>query len=252
MRHHTKLCFRSDDGQAIVEFAIVLPVLVLLVFGITQFGLAFRNYISITDAARVGARAAAVKRTSGPCAAASTAIQSTVSAGQWAKISSRITCVAGAECRRPGLDHDPLPVLDRPARRQRLGQPHREREGADGMRALSDAPRLTSPARCSSSSRFILIVLVGMAALVIDVGSWYHAQRKLQTAADAAALAGAQHLPTQQSTAPTVALDYAQRNYAGIPAPTVTFPDAATIDVAATGGHARHLRPRCSTARSAS
>ena len=95
MRHDTKFCFRSDKGQSIVEFAIVLPVLVLLVFGIAQFGIAFRNYISITDAARVGARAAAVKRTSNPCAAASTAIQNTVSAGQWSQISSRITCVPG-------------------------------------------------------------------------------------------------------------------------------------------------------------
>ncbi len=79
----------------------------------------------------------------------------------------------------------------------------------------------------------ILTALVGMAALVVDVGSWFHAQRKLQTAADAAALAGAQHLPTEQSTAQTVALDYAQRNYSGIAAPAVTFPNAATIDVAA-------------------
>jgi Flp pilus assembly protein TadG len=96
MRHHIRLHFRNDDGQAFVEFVIVLPILVLLIFGITQFGLAFRNYIAITDAARVGARAAAVKRTSSPCAAASTAIQNTVSAGQWSQISSRITCVAGA------------------------------------------------------------------------------------------------------------------------------------------------------------
>jgi uncharacterized membrane protein len=79
----------------------------------------------------------------------------------------------------------------------------------------------------------ILVGIVGMAALVVDVGSWYQAQRKLQTAADAAALAGAQHLPTELSTARTVALDFAQKNYAGIPAPTVTFPDAGTIDVAA-------------------
>ena len=70
MRHDTNFGFRSDNGQAIVEFAIVLPVLVLLVFGIAQFGLAFHNYLAITDAARVGARAAAVKRTSSPCAAA--------------------------------------------------------------------------------------------------------------------------------------------------------------------------------------
>jgi len=79
----------------------------------------------------------------------------------------------------------------------------------------------------------ILVGIVGMAALVVDVGSWYHAQRKLQTAADAAALAGAQHLPTQTVTARNKALEYAGLNYAGIPAPTVTFPDAGTIDVAA-------------------
>jgi len=77
----------------------------------------------------------------------------------------------------------------------------------------------------------ILVLLVGMTALVVDVGSWYHDQRKLQTAADAAALAGAQHLPTQTVTARDKALEYAQLNYAGIAAPTVTFPDAATIDV---------------------
>jgi hypothetical protein len=81
---------------------------------------------------------------------------------------------------------------------------------------------------------FTLMVLVGMAALVVDVGSWYHADRKLQTAADAAALAGAQHLPIEESEARTVALDYAQRNYAGIPAPIVAFPNSGTIDVSAT------------------
>jgi Flp pilus assembly protein TadG len=83
------------DGQAFVEFALVLPLLVMLVMGIAQFGLAFHNYLAITDATRVGARAAAVKRTAGACAAATTAIQNTVSAKQWATISSRITCTAG-------------------------------------------------------------------------------------------------------------------------------------------------------------
>jgi Flp pilus assembly protein TadG len=80
------------DGQAFVEFALVMPLLVLLLMGILQFGLAFHNYLSITDATRVGARAAAVKRTAGACAAATTAIQNTVSAKQWSEISTRITC----------------------------------------------------------------------------------------------------------------------------------------------------------------
>ena len=81
---------------------------------------------------------------------------------------------------------------------------------------------------------FTLMVLVGMAALVVDGGSWYQADRRLQTAADAAALGGAQHLPTEQTQAQTVALDYAQKNYAGIPAPAVSFPDVGTINVSAT------------------
>jgi Putative Flp pilus-assembly TadE/G-like len=80
----------------------------------------------------------------------------------------------------------------------------------------------------------ILTALVGMAALVIDVGSWYQAQRKLQTAADAAALAGAQELPLKPSVAEDTAKNYAQLNYAGIPAPIVTLSDSdTTIDVVA-------------------
>lgn len=90
--HKLSSKLRGQDGQAFVEFAIVLPILVMLVLGICQFGLAFHNYLSITDATRVGARAAAVKRTAGACAAATTAIQNTVSAKQWETISSRITC----------------------------------------------------------------------------------------------------------------------------------------------------------------
>jgi Flp pilus assembly protein TadG len=82
------------DGQAFVEFALVLPLLALLLMAILQFGLAFHNYLAITDAARVGARAAAVKRTSGACDAATAAIQNTVSARQWSEISTRITCDA--------------------------------------------------------------------------------------------------------------------------------------------------------------
>lgn len=98
MRTHThKILSRlpRTDGQAFVEFAIVLPLLVMLLMGIVQFGLAFHNYLAITDATRVGARAAAVKRTAGACPAARTAIQSTVSGKQWSTVSGRITCTAG-------------------------------------------------------------------------------------------------------------------------------------------------------------
>jgi Flp pilus assembly protein TadG len=93
--HKIRSKLQRPDGQAMVEFVIVLPFLVMLLLGIAQFGLAFHNYLSVTDATRVGARAAAVKRTAGACAAATAAIQNTVSAKQWETISSRVTCTAG-------------------------------------------------------------------------------------------------------------------------------------------------------------
>ena len=55
---------RNENGQTMVEFALVLPVLVVLLFGIIQFGTAFNNYVSLTDAVRAGARVAAVSRQS--------------------------------------------------------------------------------------------------------------------------------------------------------------------------------------------
>ena len=44
------------------EFALVLPVLALILFAVIQFGIVFSNYITLTDATRAGARKAAVSR----------------------------------------------------------------------------------------------------------------------------------------------------------------------------------------------
>jgi Flp pilus assembly protein TadG len=44
------------------EFALVLPVLALILFAVLQFGIVFNNYVTLTDAARAGARRAAVSR----------------------------------------------------------------------------------------------------------------------------------------------------------------------------------------------
>ena len=46
------------------EFAHVLPVLALILFAVIQFGIVFNNYVTLTDAARAGARKAAVSRQS--------------------------------------------------------------------------------------------------------------------------------------------------------------------------------------------
>ena len=57
-----------------------------------------------------------------------------------------------------------------------------------------------------------LVVLLGMSALVLDVGSWFRTKRQLQATADAAALAGAQALPERPGIARTMAMDYANKN----------------------------------------
>lgn len=55
-------------------------------------------------------------------------------------------------------------------------------------------------------------VLLGLAALVVDVGAWFRESRRLQAVVDAAALAGAQALPGDPAAATQLARDYALKN----------------------------------------
>lgn len=66
---------RNEEGQAMVEFALILPLLVTLVFGIIQFGILFNHHLTLTDAVRAGSRQGAISRTlpGGPAAAAAAA-----------------------------------------------------------------------------------------------------------------------------------------------------------------------------------
>lgn len=72
-----------------------------------------------------------------------------------------------------------------------------------------------------------LVVLLGMAAAVLDVGSWYRAHRALQATVDAAALAGAQALPEDSGKASALANEYATKNGGG--SMTITFPDGGVF-----------------------
>jgi Putative Flp pilus-assembly TadE/G-like len=68
-----------------------------------------------------------------------------------------------------------------------------------------------------------LVVLMGMSAAVLDVGSWYRAHRSAQSTADAAALAGAQGL-TSTTEANALAQSYAGKNGGGLkPSDGVVF-----------------------------
>jgi Flp pilus assembly protein TadG len=70
-----KFRMRSEKGQTMTEFALVLPILALFLFGVIQGGIVFNNYLTVTDAARVGARKGATSLYGGgdPAAAAEAA-----------------------------------------------------------------------------------------------------------------------------------------------------------------------------------
>jgi Flp pilus assembly protein TadG len=51
---------RREDGAALVEFALILPVLVLLLFGMIDFGFIYNDYLQVRQGVRDGARQGAV------------------------------------------------------------------------------------------------------------------------------------------------------------------------------------------------
>ena len=60
----------SEQGQALIEFALTLPILLLIVTGIFAFGIALNNMLGLTNATSTGARQFALMRGQGgdPCA----------------------------------------------------------------------------------------------------------------------------------------------------------------------------------------
>ena len=59
-----------------VEFAMVVPLLLTVLFGVIQFGGVYNDYLALTDATRVGARKAAVSRlASSPATVAEAAVR---------------------------------------------------------------------------------------------------------------------------------------------------------------------------------
>jgi Flp pilus assembly protein TadG len=70
---------RFEAGTSVVEATIVLPLMLMLVFGIAEFGISYTRWNSLTNAVREGARAGVVFRS--PCASGTVTslVQTTVS-----------------------------------------------------------------------------------------------------------------------------------------------------------------------------
>src|SRR5688572_11361917 len=98
-----------------------------------------------------------------------------------------------------------------------------------------------SPCRSRESGQVVvllltfLVVLLGIAAAAIDVGSWYRADRALQSTVDAAALAAAQALPDDPGGATVLAAEYGDKNGGGLDTVTVTTAVAGNDTVVVTG-----------------
>ena len=66
----------GEEGSSLIEFAVCLPVLLLILTGTFVFGLALNNYLMLTNATTIGAQQLSISRgqTTDPCSTASTAI----------------------------------------------------------------------------------------------------------------------------------------------------------------------------------
>ncbi len=62
--------WRDERGQALLEMALVLPILILLLLGVVELGQVTYSYITVNNAARAGARVASVGGTDSDIAAA--------------------------------------------------------------------------------------------------------------------------------------------------------------------------------------
>lgn len=58
-----KLSIKKTTGQSMVETALVMPIILMLLLGVVDFGFLFNNYLVIDNASREGARSAAVGST---------------------------------------------------------------------------------------------------------------------------------------------------------------------------------------------
>ena len=58
LRSLVRRSLRADSGAELIEFALTLPILLLVVLGIIEFGFMFHEYEVVTNAAREGARIA--------------------------------------------------------------------------------------------------------------------------------------------------------------------------------------------------
>lgn len=81
-----------ERGAALVEFALVVPIFLIVLFGMFSMGLYLNGYLQMTDATEIGARYLATLRwvtsVSDPCAAAASVMKNAAPGVNWNSASS--------------------------------------------------------------------------------------------------------------------------------------------------------------------
>ena len=109
-RRETTLTGRKrNDGQALVEFAWVLPLLMLVMVAILKFGIFFYNYITLCNAVNTAARTLSVNRGAGTgpptaCSLAVTALDSAAKNLNISQITTDLTCSSNCTALFPSPD----------------------------------------------------------------------------------------------------------------------------------------------------
>jgi Flp pilus assembly protein TadG len=76
MRAPARLALHGERGSALIEFALVVPLFMVLVFGLCSFGFMFTHYLELTEAVNIGGEQLAIARgnTLDPCLLAYNAV----------------------------------------------------------------------------------------------------------------------------------------------------------------------------------
>jgi len=85
----------GERGAALVEFALVVPIFLIVLFGMFSMGLYLNGYLQLTDATEIGGRYLATLRwvtsVSDPCAATATVMESAAPGVNWSSPNTKWT-----------------------------------------------------------------------------------------------------------------------------------------------------------------
>ena len=179
---------RNERGQTMVEFALVVPILCLVLFGILQFGALYNDYVTLD---RRRARRSPEGSCQPPCdepvrrpsprpppATQPPGLEPT-------DLDIDVSSTAGSAANPVTVTATYPYAVDLLGIVVASGNLESEINGACGMNRLRN-----ERGQAAVLSVVFIAALLGAIALVLDVGSWFRAQRATQSAADAAALAG--------------------------------------------------------------